>query len=69
MGCVSMVTYGQVVMDKSEPSKEVQEILHEWCNLQREKYGPQWKRILAKEMAEKQKPVIDRILGLPRGNR
>jgi hypothetical protein len=60
-----VVAYGAVVTEK--PSPEVQDVLRKWCNLQRQKYGPLWKRKLAKEMAAKQKPVLDKILGLPRG--
>jgi hypothetical protein len=63
-----MAEVRQVVMDKPEPSKEIQEILHERCNLQREKYGPNWKRILAKEMAEKQRSVLENIARLGRGH-
>jgi len=53
-----------------KPSPEVRAILKQFCDIQREKYGPDWKRILAKEMTEKTAPVIDKLLSLgrPRGN-
>lgn len=40
-------------MPNQEPSPEVKDIIKEWCRLNEVKYGPEWKKILAKEMAEK----------------
>jgi hypothetical protein len=40
------------------PSPEVRAILKAFCEKQREKYGEDWKKILAKEMAEKTTPVL-----------
>lgn len=36
-----------------QPSPEVKALLKEWCKMQEEKYGPDWKKVLAKEMAAK----------------
>lgn len=47
----------------AEPSPEVKAILKEFCNMQRAKYGPDWKKILAAEMTEKTMPVILALLG------
>lgn len=47
-----------------EASPEVKAIIKEWCEMQRVKYGPDWKRILATEMAEKSAPVLSALLGL-----
>lgn len=44
------------------PSPEVRAILKEFCNIQRAKYGPDWKAILAAEMAAKSRPVLERLL-------
>lgn len=35
------------------PTAEVKAILKEFCKINKEKYGDNWKEILAKEMAEK----------------
>lgn len=45
----------------SEPTPEVKEILREFCRIQQEKYGPGWKKILAKEMTEKTMPFAGAI--------
>jgi len=56
---------GKIVMYPWEkPLPEVRAILKEWCDMQRMKYGPDWKRILAREMVEKQAPVIDKLFAL-----
>lgn len=47
-----------------KPSAEVKAILKEFCELQRAKYGPDWKKILAAEMALKSAPVLRRLLEL-----
>jgi len=48
----------------AKPSPEVKAILKEWCEMQRAKYGPDWKRILANEMAAKSAPILSAFLGL-----
>lgn len=53
---------------EKEPSPEVRAVLREFCKIQREKYGPDWKRIFAKEMTEKTAPYIDAILKLGKRN-
>jgi hypothetical protein len=45
-----------------ESSPEVKAIIKEFCEFQRVKYGPDWKRILAEEMAAKTAPVISALL-------
>ena len=44
------------------PSPEVRKILKDFCSIQEEKYGPEWKTILAKEMAEKSTPFLNALL-------
>ncbi len=44
--------------ERPVPSPEVRAILKEFCKKQEEKYGPDWKKILAAEMAEKTTPVL-----------
>lgn len=36
-----------------EVSAEVKALLKGWCKMQEEKYGKDWKNILAKDMADK----------------
>lgn len=48
----------------SEPSPEVKAILREFFAKQREKYGENWKSILAAEMTEQTAPVINALLSL-----
>lgn len=36
-----------------EVSAEVKALLKGWCRMQEEKYGEDWKNILAKDMADK----------------
>ena len=50
--------------DRPEASPEVKAIIREFCRIQREKYGPDWKKILAKEMAGKSAPFIEAFLKL-----
>jgi hypothetical protein len=49
---------------RPEPSPEVKKIIGEFCRIQREKYGEDWKKILAKEMAAKTTPVLEALLKL-----
>lgn len=44
------------------PSPEVKAIIGEFCRIQREKYGPDWKRILAEEMAAQTRPFLEKVL-------
>ena len=44
------------------PSPELKALLAEFCRIQREKYGPDWKAVLAKEMADKTAPVVEGLL-------
>lgn len=48
---------------RPEPSPEVKKILGEFVRVNREKYGPNWKAILAKEMEEKSAPFLQALLG------
>lgn len=49
----------------SQPSPEVKAIVKEWVDMQQDKYGPDWKEILADEMAEdfcqKYGPVLNEL--------
>lgn len=51
---------------KTEPSPEVKEMISKFVQVQRLKYGPGWKEILAAEMAAKATPVVNAILALRR---
>jgi len=48
------------------PSPELKALIKEFCQIQREKYGPDWKAILAKEMADKSAPVVEGLLKVMR---
>jgi hypothetical protein len=39
-----MVTSSQIISDRP---RDICEVLHDFCNAQREKYGPKWKLVLA----------------------
>lgn len=41
-----------------EPSPEVRKLIGQWAKMQHEKYGENWKEILAKEMADKTAPLL-----------
>lgn len=45
-----------------EPSPEVKAAVREWVKMQQEKYGPDWKRILAEEMTRKTAPFLGALL-------
>ena len=47
-----------------EPSPEVKSILKEFVRVQRDKHGPDWKRVVAADMAKKTTPVIEALLQL-----
>ncbi len=49
---------------KPEPSPEVRAMMQEFVRINKEKYGPDWKNILAKQMAEKAVPVLSKLLEL-----
>lgn len=51
-------------MTRLAPSPEVKALLGEFCRIQREKHGEDWKRILAEEMAAKTAPVLQRFIEL-----
>lgn len=56
-------------MTQREPSPEVKAIIKQWVEHNRAKYGPDWKKILAKEMADKTSPYMEafiRITGVGR---
>lgn len=44
------------------PSPEIKSILKEFVRINREKYGEDWKNILAKEISSKSVPFIDALL-------
>jgi len=52
----------------SEPSPEVKELIREWVKLNKKKYGPKWKEILAQEMTEQSMPLINELLNLKKEN-
>ncbi len=47
---------------KAKLGPEAKFILGEFCRIQREKYGPDWKRKLAEEMSAKTTPIIQALL-------
>ncbi|WP_287122108.1 hypothetical protein [Mesorhizobium sp.] len=51
----------------NEPSPEVKAILRSYVEVQREKYGENWKEIKAAEMAAKTAPVIGRLFDVLQG--
>lgn len=42
----------QPIIDDSDPKNTAKEIIKSWCDYNREKYGPNWKEIVAAEMAK-----------------
>lgn len=48
------------------PSPEAKKILKEWCKLQEQKYGPDWKNKLAKYMADRTVPFMQALLKVNR---
>ena len=46
------------------PSPEVKALIKEWCDLERAKYGPDWKKIVAKQMAKASEPYVAAILNM-----
>lgn len=48
----------------AEPSPEVKAIIREFCRVNREKYGPDWKRIVAQQMAKASEPYVEAILNM-----
>lgn len=46
------------------PSPETKAIVKEWCEMQRAKYGPDWKRVVAKQMSDAATPYVEAILKL-----
>lgn len=53
---------------KPEPSPEVRAVISEFCKVQRAKYGPDWKKILAREMADASRPYVEAILKMGKRN-
>lgn len=49
---------------RAEPSEEVKAVIREFVRVQRERYGENWKDVLAAEMAAKTAPVVDMLLKL-----
>jgi len=47
-----------------DPHKEAKALIKSWCDIQREKYGENWKEAKAKEMTEQMMPTINAILDL-----
>ena len=49
-------------MTRPVPSPEVKALISQWVKMQRAKYGPNWKEIVAKEMVEKTAPMLCRLI-------
>ena len=47
-------------LNKPTPSPEVKALLREFCEIQRAKYGENWKEILSKEMAKNTTDALKR---------
>lgn len=52
----------------AEPSPEVKALIKEFCRVEREKHGPEWKKILAKQMAKASEPYVKAILNMGKKN-
>jgi hypothetical protein len=50
------------------PSPAVRAMLSEFVRINRERYGENWKEIVAKEMAAKTAPVLEALLKLRKGS-
>jgi len=46
----------------ANPSPEVRALLKEWCDIERAKYGLDWKKIVAKQLADASAPYIEAFL-------
>lgn len=51
---------------KTEPSPEVKEMIRRFVQVQRLKYGPDWKKVLSAEMAAKATPFVNALLAFRR---
>ncbi len=51
-------------MSDLKPSPEVKAILSDFVRVNREKYGDDWKAILAKKMSEQSAPMLEAFLKL-----
>ncbi len=49
-------------MAPPKPTPEVKAILSEWVRIQRERHGENWKEIVAKDMAAKTAPTLERLM-------
>jgi hypothetical protein len=52
-----------------KPSPEVRALIREFCKIQEAKYGPDWKKKLAAEMAEQSRPFLAALLQNRQGTR
>lgn len=48
-------------------SPEAKGMMRDWAKMQEKKYGPDWKRILAEEIAAKTAPMLQALLGRLQG--
>lgn len=48
--------------ERKEPSPEVRAIIKKFVEVNREKYGPDWKKIVSKQMADASRPYVEAIL-------
>lgn len=44
------------------PHPEVRAVMKEFCDVQRARYGPDWKKILAKQMADASRTYVEQII-------
>ena len=53
-------------MPKNNLSPEATALIKQWCDMQKEKYGENWKEILAKEMAKETMKKLQPLFELQR---
>lgn len=43
----------------SEAEDDLKRLMKQWVQIQKDKYGDNWKKVLAKDMAEKSTPFLN----------
>ena len=53
-------------MSKPDLSPEIKALIKQWCDMQKEKYGENWKEILAEKMAKETMKKLQPLFELQR---
>jgi hypothetical protein len=63
-----MAAHGAIMSDRMpwEIESDARDILKRWCELQSEKYGPDWRKKVAAGLAKASAPYIEEIMRLGR---